>query len=340
MLDCDSDSLSLPRLIVGFENRFPYPLNVVVVPLVLGGPFLAAYVALHFTVGAPDIRYSLLLAIAWFAFSPVLIAKGDRTIEWFLSFVRPVIGAEDHEELQRFAAREFYSNYCIPFSLTVGTAMAAGGALLGHNYQHPVSVVAYLTILGFVAGFTAGIGFRGIVFMNSLLRRFCGYRFFLDPFNADGYGGLYYVSRFLVLGIVLFYSGSLYIPIAVELLRTTEGYLAAALPYALVLGFVGFGLFNFGRSVVIFHDKMLAEKVRIDDESQERLSSLVERHLLTDRENGSMGDALKPLVYYLVHHRRITSMREYPYDFRTMMQIGGSTLIPIVVFLADFYLHG
>jgi hypothetical protein len=97
--------------------------------------------------------------------------------------------------------------------------------------------------------------------------------------------------------------------------------------------FVGVGVVSFFMSVGKIHELVFKCKIEIDKDSEGRLNELIKDNILSDRDD--LPSVLKPWIYYTTIHSRIGSMKEYPYDLRTILELAVSILIPVVVFLLD-----
>lgn len=283
-------------------------------------------------------NYPILLAIIWTTLSPKLISSAERTINWFCNYVKPVLSNESFLDLQAYSMELFFARKSYLCSGIMAGVMGLAGMMYGHINNYETSLIVFVTLLHIVAGMMAGIGFWGLFAAGMILRKFCKYDFNIDPFCADNYGGLFYVGRFIVITISLFYSGSLFVPIAMDLARSAIKNYSAVFSLSVLAAYIAIGLSIFFRSIVTFHDKMLAVKIQVDNESQAVLSELVNRYLLDVNKPGGGYDPLKPLVYYIVHHKRIVSMKDYPFDAKSIFQVAASSLIPVIIFLADMYI--
>jgi hypothetical protein len=199
----------------------------------------------------------------------------------------------------------------------------------GYPLEHVVWNASMFTVLGLVAG----IGFwgvRGATWMIGELAK-CDLR--IDVGHPDKFGGLKPVGDILAVGTALFYTGSMLVPLAMELLATADVPHLNLLTIAALGCFILVGLSAFIGGILKVHRIVFRHKVKIDQESGAKLQALIEENLLHDGK--SVADVLKPLVYYYSHHAQLGEMKQYPYDARTAMQLCASILIPVVVFAID-----
>ncbi|GAB7023265.1 hypothetical protein [Salidesulfovibrio brasiliensis] len=281
----------------------------------------------------PAPAYPVLLGYCWLVFSPLLIDTGHRTLTWFLGYLRPIVGDEGTDDMTRRTFKLFFHSKHLIFSVALAPVFGFFAFKYAAQAGYSDSMTALITTSFSLAGFMAGIGFWGIVVMGWVIADLCRRPLHLDPFSADGYGGLLYVGRFLVVGAALFFSGSLFIPFANVIFDMFAADRQVLLAYACVAFYILFGLSIYMASILRVHDKILDEKVRIDDESQLVLDKL--RDDCVQAENDDLTTILKPYVYYKVHHERIAGMRTFPYDTKSLIEITATVMIPLLIFILE-----
>ncbi|BDQ34619.1 hypothetical protein [Pseudodesulfovibrio portus] len=324
----------LTRCIVSVSKK-----NPAILPLSLALAAALPYAVEFADTGSLHISYQIAFGFFWLVVSPVLIWYGYRSLEWFLEYLKDFIDPDAHAALSEktfsdiFSSRHLYFSFPLLFVFTFFAKLYAGHAGLAPVLQWAVVVLFALS------GFMAGIGFWGIWVMEKLIRRMCGLDLKLDPFCIDGYGGLLYVGRFLVIGSALYFSGSMYIPFATEVFDMFSKENSVIIAYISVFAYIAFGLGMYFRSILYVHDKLLAEKMRIDDDSQEVLYRLQEG-VMNGNDTPSLEQVVRPYVYYVVHHSRINGMRTFPYDTKSLIEIIATVMIPVLIFTFEQLFRG
>ena len=285
--------------------------------------------------GAALIRFPAVMAWLWLSVSPVLIAYGADVIERYLGRMSVLLPREESEAYTGWVWSRVYSQQHLLLSglLAAGFGAAALYDALARGY--PLKTRIYVSVLCTLAGFMAGIGFWAISRVPEILRRLGTLNVKIDPFHPDGFGGLRHVGTFSAELVVVFFSGSLFMPYGFDIVSTTSGGSIATLTEVIVGSFVLIGLISFMQAVVIVHDIVFAAKVEADRISGDTLQRLLERDVLADGGANDIGQVLKPWVYFKTYHSQIGSMKEYPFEGRTIVELLGSVLIPVVVFLLD-----
>ena len=284
------------------------------------------------------LAYQIAFGFCWLVLSPVLICYGYRSLEWFLDYLVGFVDPDELAVLRRKTFADIFSNkhlffsFPLMFVFTFFAKLYVGCVELAPLLQWTVIVLFALS------GFMAGIGFWGIWVMESLIRRMCALPLKLDPFCIDGYGGLLYVGRFLVIGSALYFSGSMFIPFATEVFDMFSKDNSVIIAYVSVFAYIAFGLGMYVRSILYVHDKLLAEKMRIDDDSQDVLYRLQKD--VMDGDAPSLEQVLRPYVYYVVHHSRINGMRTFPYDTKSLIEIIATVMIPVLIFTFEQLFRG
>lgn len=332
--------LSILQLTVRAGRRFkPGIQRSILLPLLFGLPFWLWYFFLYWYTSEPYISYDIILVVLWVSLSPMLLTAADDALRSFLQQVRPVMVQSDWQEFKTISFSLFYSNRFFIFTPFLSLGMAAAGWFYGKTADFNNQATIFLIATLFIAGFMASMGFWGVFVISRVVHQFSESQVEIDPGHIDKYGGLSHIGRFLTNGILLFFSGSLLIPFAITLVLLVPGMAGTILSYALIAFFFGFGLINFINSIFLIHDKVFQEKLKLVSESQETLKNLLQEHVIAPEADSQPNNVLRPFVYYEVYHKQIAEMKEYPYDFRTLLELAISILIPIVILLLDRYLR-
>ena len=183
-------------------------------------------------------------------------------------------------------------------------------------------------------GFTAGIGFWGVMGLVEVIQGLQKHELTLDAGHPDGFGGLRCAGSLLASWVALFYSGSLLFPYAFDVIRGKSPTADAEMvTYVMMGAFMLIGLVSFACGVARLHRIGFDFKIRADRESSARLEALMEESVHVKGQD--LATVLRPLIYYHVSHQRVGEMKEYPYDARTLLELSASVLIPILVAVLD-----
>ena len=304
--------------------------NVVLLPLLFALAACLPYAVELGRSGRLLLAYQVAFGFCWLVLSPMLIYAGYRALIWFLGHLKGFMEPEAHAELHEKTLSDIFSGNHLYFSLPLLAVFTFFAWLYAVNVGLPPVLRWTVVALFGLSGFMAGIGFWGIWVMEILIRRMCRHQLNIDPFCVDGYGGLLYVGRFLVIGSALYFSGSMYIPFATEVFEMFSRDNSVIIAYASVFAYIAFGLGMYFRSILHVHDKLVEEKMRIDDDSQDVLYRLQEG--VMDGESPTLEQVVRPYVYYVVHHARINEMRTFPYDTKSLIEIVATVMIPVLIF--------
>ena len=258
---------------------------------------------------------------------------GIRALARFIDDIKPRMSDADREPFEKACLGMALSPKHSVASLPLGLVFGGGLCLYSISRGYPLEHIVWNTSMFTVLGLVAGIGFWGVRAITRMIDELSKCDLRIDVGHPDKFGGLKPVGDVLVLGTALFYTGSLLVPLAMELLATADVPQLNLLTIAALGCFILVGLTAFFSGILKVHRIVFRHKVRIDQESGARLEALVEENLFHDGR--SVADVLKPLVYYYSHHAQLGEMKQYPYDARTALQLCASVLIPVVVFALD-----
>jgi len=296
-------------------------------------PFGATGLWVSYARGTKVFSRSVTLAFLWLVLAPFLIRAAFHALARFLDDIKPRMSDSDHDSFQKTGLSMILSGRHSVASLPLGLAFGSAMFFYSISQDLPLEHVVWNASMFTVLGLVAGTGFWGVQMIPRMIDELSKYDLRIDVGHPDRFGGLKPVGDILVVTCALFFTGSLLVPLAMELLATADVPHINLLTIAALGCFVLIGLSAFFAGILKAHRIISKHKIRIDQESGARLETLIEENLF--RDDRKVADVLKPLVYYYSHHAQLGEMKQYPYDTRTVLQLCASVLIPVVVFAID-----
>lgn len=302
-------------------------------------PFGAWAYAVSVRSSPPLLTWSSALGFSWLCAAPLFIWWGYMALYELLEHSRAITTEAAHEELKSAEIRLFLGWR----HLFISVLLAPVCGLIAWQYATGVgrpAIQCYWFAGAFGAlGFVSGIGFWAIMCTVRLIRTLCGLDLQIEFSHPDGFGGLRFLGSLGAKITALYFSGSLAIPFAMDVLYSAKVAHIDVLAYGTLVAFILVGLSCFTMIILRVHQCALDYKIRIDRESETCLVGLLKTNVLC--EERQLQDVLRPLVYYTTYYSRIGGMKEYPFDVKTLIQLFGSVLMPIVTFAVDMALrHG
>lgn len=325
-------SFSLFLVSIGEKRRSAVRRTILLLSL-FSVPFTLALVCVYLTTRVNPITLPVFLAYLWLILSPLLIRYGYKSLENFLDGTRSIMSPEDQSSYLHRGLSLFLSRKHLLASIPLGIIMGSCAYWYGIARNRPSLEIVWLVVMFVSLGVVSGVGFWGVGVLSSIVDELSRYKLCIDFSHPDQFGGLRSVGTILVKGTTLFFSGSLLIPFAFDLLDISNMPHLELIANCALLAFILVGLMAFFMGILRLHRFVFEQKVRIDNESGLRLDSLIEENLFN--EGRSVADVLKPWIYYQTYHSRISEMKEYPYDARTLLELAGSIFIPVSVFILD-----
>lgn len=198
----------------------------------------------------------------------------------------------------------------------------------------PLAVQIWAGVAFGVLFSVGGMGFWGAVVFVRLIARVCDRDLRFNPYHPDGLGGFGCIRDFNIKGPLLFFSGSLVFPIAIEAFDKLSGsesinYLA----WGAVASFMGFGLAAFLIPQFWIQKTLVSEKEQCLAESEVLLQSLLQPLRPEAPRDVELAQLAQVRVdtYYKYCHKRIQSVREWPFNWSVFAQLTGALVIPIII---------
>ena len=325
--------IRIQRLI---EHIFPSILASVIpyaLPLTIAGIIIGYYTGVRiFTRG-------VIFGLLWLAAAPYLITRAFQTVAQFFDVNRDKFVCDDASikklqyQMVRCLESPKYLFLSIPFtSLCVFV-------LLNTLYASSSSAVRIWAATTFgTLFFLSGVGFWGIARFNYIFRTVCQQKLKFDPYHADGFGGLSCLGQFNVKGPQYFFSGALIFPIVVEIVDTLPDNELIILALWIAVGlFLGFGIAGFLIPQMEIKDIISKNKYEQITESEAVLQVLLQNLFSKVVDNKELAELihLKIDVYYQYYHKRILSVKEWPFDWKIIFQILSSLVMPAAILMIE-----
>lgn len=278
-------------------------------------------------------QYSNVMAFVWLALAPDFIRNGKSALDRFVIDVAPLFkSAEAHAKYVAATAERVLSNR---FAF-LGVPLAfSTGVLFWFTFEtmppltRATQALFYSTLI-----FVSSIGWWAIGVLLSSIRQLESEDLRIDPFHWDGFGGYRCCGTLGVKWCTLFFSGSLLFPKVLELLQPAGSrqwldWIAYALPISfLTLGAAGFLYSQFLVHSIVASGKrneLSAMKQVLDIAHADVLKFGLEAQSLRQVPF----DALKR--HYEFFYLKVIGIRAWPFDYRVLLQLVTSALIPIVM---------
>lgn len=300
-------------------------------------PALLAVISTRWASGQVPVSFADAAAALWLAIGVTLICR--TSAETFPRFFADINSAfpEDVQSLKVFRDR-FERHHGGWRFLTISIPLTAVVAALQTFSGVQISLAAAVVSAAFygLVMFVAGYGFWAIV---GLLRMGVWLREIdlrLQPYHPDGFGGLRGFGQLAIQGASYFFTGALVVPAGIDLAQRfgSNGSNLEVATYWLLGCYSVFGVLGFLVPQLQLREKSRAEKAQLLsiaagplEQGFWALSRDIE-HTSADWTNGYLS-SLK--MYREVYYDHVERIREWPYDYKVILQILGSLLIPVLV---------
>jgi len=297
-------------------------------------PVLVLFAGLEMISHARVVTYDVLLSLLWLALAPLLIKWSAQVMREYHS---EVLGLAADESRMALACADSAQRYLSRAFLKISVPLSAATFAIGYvRFTGSAPTYAAL-IVGAVAalfGFLAGIAFNGLYIYIRFVRAALGGEFRIRLFHFDNYLGLSGLARFHTKFLFLFFSGSLTFPVVFQSLLNN---LAAApgtisLIVSLPMGaYIGSGLFMFVSGAVRVRDKVLVYKRALWEEKCSTFEAMMSDLLSQERKDPADVETLG--LYHATCLQQIYRIKDYPYDSKAVLELAGSVIIPLFVFV-------
>ncbi len=325
-----------------FVERF-VPASLAVSATLFAVPLTIIGVIIAQATGFNLFTRGVVFALLWLAIAPWLLTLAYRTVAGFFDENRRRFLTNDQafRDLQYRMLQNLDSPRYILMSVPL--AIICVWVLLSSLYvSSPTMVRIWIAMTFGILLFLAGMGFWGIARFNYIFRQICEQELKFDPYHADGFGGLAFLGQFNIKGPQYFFSGALLFPIVFEVVdNLPDNQLVSLGLWGVVLAFLAFGASSFLIPQVKIKDIIARRKEDCLAESEAILQTLLSDLCLTPCNDKELANVLRFKIdaYYQYFHRRIMAVREWPFDWKVILQILSSLAIPVIVAIVQALLR-
>ena len=273
----------------------------------------------------------------WIAIAPFLIYDAIRLLNNFFIDHKNIFKKEkEWEELYTLELKRIHQSKYLIFGIPWGIITSL--IILIILFQEaPLLIQIWVFTSFFILFLLSSIGFQGVNILIKTIDDICASNIIFYPYHPDKFGGISDFGRFSVKGAIYFSSGALLFPLAFEIMHNIE----ENFNFSLIILFLLASLFIITMFssffIPIFRIKRFAdlEKERIIIESRKKLNKMIMKFKKND--NFDIKEVIEIIIHYYINHRNLLKMKDYPWDFRILIEFGASFIIPILVVLLEIY---
>ncbi len=311
----------------GLSNALGMPL--VASALLFAVPLVVLAVLVQWRTGFRVFTPGVVGALLWLALAPDLIQRAFLLVDGFFRSHRGLFATEDawRAVRQRELARMQSPRYLV---FAVPWALATTSVVEVTIYRGaPLLVRAWSTGTFFLLSLLSAIGFYGVYVLVTMMRNVCCVGLSFNPYHPDKFGGFSAFGRFSVRGALLFSTGALVLPLAFEVVaKMGQGSPALnGMVYILIGCFMLTTLVSFIAPVTEIKKFVDREKERVTLESWARLNAMTSE--LRNGPDLNIKKVLDVLMHYYFNHLKILEIKNYPWDFKVIVELATSLLLPI-----------
>jgi hypothetical protein len=325
--------LWIARLELLLERLIRFPIAASVIPFAF--PLTVWGIVISNTENYYLFSRSVVLSLIWLAIAPYLLGLAYLTVASFFDDNRNIFTANDDavHEIQHMVLQDLGSPRYMYISIPLTIICVL--VLLNSIYLNaPFSIKLWVSIMFGILFFIAGAGFWGISRFIFIVNQICKQDLRFDPYHSDRFGGFACLSYLNIKGPVYFFSGALLFPLIFDILRTIQdNELIELAMWGVFILFIGFGLVGFLVPQFQIHNLIIRSKQKALEGSETVLQGFLNDLTSANCKDKETAEViqLKINVYYTYFHKRISSIREWPFDASVLLQLGSSLIVPILV---------
>lgn len=315
-----------------FHSRILSSLMIFYVPLMISGFLLGKILKYSiFTRG-------VLISLLWIGIAPYLIQSAFKLVVKFFYDYKDVFKSKDewnnhfNFEVERLQSSK-YLIFGIPWSIITSTIV-----LLTNYMNAPFLIKVWVFISFFMLFFLSAIGFYGVYIIITLIKNICRLNIIFNPFHPDKFGGFANVGRFSVKGSLYFSSGALVFPLVIETMSkysNGSSILNIAI-YILSAIFIVTMMSSFILPILEIKKFVDTKKEITILKSWSKMEGLIKE--FDEKSEFNIKDASNILLHYYFHHSKLLQVKDYPYDFKVLVEFGFSFIIPIGIAIFELCL--
>jgi hypothetical protein len=318
------------------------PLPFILSPLFFALPLSILGVYINQSIGEQVFTRGVIFGMLWLAIAPWLLTLAYATVNDFFDNNRRKFLIDD-EVYNRLKTR-MLNDLCSPMYLFIAiplTSVAVWGILNTIYLDSHIYVKIWVGVTFGLIFYFGSMGFWGISRFNFIFEEVCNQKLYFDPYNADGFGGLSFLGQFNIKGPQYFFTGSLLFPMAFETFNYLPDKDIISLAYWGVLLLYGsLGVSGFINPQIKIKDLIAKYKDVALSDSEKNLQVLLNNLHIEKINKSDMAETVKLKIdtYYNYFHKRILSVKEWPFDWKIILQILSALATPLVVALLESFL--
>jgi hypothetical protein len=325
-----------------FAERY-IPIPMILSPLFFALPLSIAGVWVSQITGTQIFIRGVIFGLIWLSIAPWLLTAAHKTVVNFFDENREKFLTRDEEfNALKYSMLQDLGSPSYLFITVPLVSVAVWGLLNTVYLSSPYLTKLWAGVTFGLIFYFGGMGFWGISRFNIIFDKICKQKLLFDPYHADSFGGLSFLGQFNIKGPQFFFTGSLLFPMAFETLNYLPSNDIISLAYwSVLLLYLALGIAGFLVPQLKIKDLIARLKDKSLSQSEETLQALFKKLYAGENNNKEAAEVVKLKVdlYYQYFHQRILAVKEWPFDWKIILQILSSFAIPIVVALFETFLR-
>jgi hypothetical protein len=197
----------------------------------------------------------------------------------------------------------------------------------------PLIIKLWAIITFFLLFLISSIGFQGIYNISGIINKVCDCDLIFNPYHPDKFGGLSEFGSFAARQSLHFSSGAFMFPLVFDVVNNINKLPTSfkLIPYILVISYIICLFMTFLLPIMKIKDFAAMKKEHVILESREQLDRMINDF----HENADLNikKGLDILIHYNLNYLKLHELKDYPWDFQTLLQFSLSFAVPIGVTL-------
>jgi len=271
--------------------------------------------------------FGYLSCLSWLFIGPFMIYKAGQMVDELWSDMLDILDERHIEELQSYE-RKFHSyGYLaigLPAAVIVSILILSSQAF---SYDTFFAYILFYLISWVVLALLGSIGVWGTVQLVMLVLAIRKYNLKLNSLSDDRFGGMEFLADFGIKATIMYSTGALMIPMAIEIATRGDLYLqAVSFAIAGAGSFASSVLLSFMIQVFALNRAAVRGKKEILKRTGEQYTALLQEY----EKRGSLDFGIRILVMQGLFDEAY-QMRVYPWDVGILLKLAGSVALPIVL---------
>ncbi|GAB1469325.1 hypothetical protein MASR2M66_02010 [Chloroflexota bacterium] len=319
------------------------PLSLLISPLFFALPLSIAGVYISQVTHTQIFTRGVIFGMIWLAIAPWLLTSAYRSVYNFFDENREKFLTDDdsYNGLKLAMLKDLGSPMYYLVAIPLVAVPVWGLLNTVYLESHSLIQIWAGVVFGLIFYF-ASMGFWGISRFNNIFEEICKQKIRFDPYNADNFGGLSFLGQFNIKGPQYFFTGSLLFPMAFETLNYLPDKDIISLAYwGVLLLYFALGISGFLIPQLSIKDLIAKYKDKSLSHSEETLQTLLTNLCIDKCDDKELAEVvkLKIDVYYKYFHERILAVKEWPFDWKIILQILASLATPLIVAILETILN-